>query len=138
MESDQAWTISLQLLTQESQNNGSAYFVGAQALYQKLDRAFETELADKAAHVIELRDQILNLLGPNSERAAGYHKMVIERLCMSVAYLALHTTNTCWQTSVSDLISFGTNYGPQQCFVSLNILKNICVTFDTKMFNTRQ
>ena len=63
--------------------------------------------------------------------------MVIERLCMSLAYLALHTTNTCWQTSVQDIILYGGGYGPTQCFISLSILKNICITFETKMFNQR-
>jgi len=64
--------------------------------------------------------------------------MVIERLCMSVAYLALHTTNTCWQSSIADIVSYGSSFGAQQCFVALNILKNVCITFETKMFNQRQ
>jgi len=64
--------------------------------------------------------------------------MVIERLCMSVAYLALHTTNTCWQSSIADIVSYGSSFGAQECFVALNILKNVCITFETKMFNQRQ
>ena len=57
---------------------------------------------------------------------------------MSLAYLTLHTTNTCWQTSIQDVISYGGGYGPAQCFISLNILKNVCITFENKMFNQKQ
>ena len=116
------------------------HFIGAQALYQKLDKDFERELAPKDAHVIELRDKLFGLVGPQDDQNPKpvYHQTVIERLCMSLAYLALHTTNTCWQTSAQDIISYGSSYGPAQCFVSLNILKNICITFENKMFNQKQ
>jgi len=156
--SDQAWAIALQLLTTgpaveqaqggssaagggQTQNAQGGHFIGAQALYQKLDKDFEIELATKNEHVIELRDKLFGLLTPEQNQPASakptYHKMVIERLCMSLAYLALHTTNTCWNTSIKDIISYGGAHGPAQCFISLSILKNICITFENKMFNQK-
>ena len=57
---------------------------------------------------------------------------------MSVATIALNTTNTCWSQSVSDLIAFGSNHGPSECFVALSILKNICVIYSTKVFSSQK
>jgi len=89
--------------------------------------------------VVELRDKVFGLLIQSGEQETPfYNKTVLERLCMSLAYLALHTNNTCWQTSIKDIISFGSNYGPTQCFISLNILKNICITFENKQFSQKE
>lgn len=90
--------------------------------------------------MLELRDQILNLFTPAGEGEQPkpqYSKLVTERLCMCVAYLALHTTNSIWKSSVPDLIAFGSRFGPQQCFVALNVLKNVCITFEIKMLDVR-
>jgi hypothetical protein len=57
---------------------------------------------------------------------------------MSLSYIALYSTNTCWQTSIKDIISYGSNFGPTQCFIALTILKNICITFENKMFDQKQ
>lgn len=139
MASEQAWSVALELLTSPSQNaQGNSHFIGAQALYQKLDRSFETELESRESHIIELRDQILKLLLSSHQQQMNYHKMVIERLCMCVSYLILYTSNTCWKTSCADIISFGSSHGPHECFVALCILKNVCVTFGHKTFNARQ
>ena len=48
----------------------------------------------------------------------------MDRLCMGIALLALKTTNTCWQTSVSDIMKHGSS-SAEQCFVSLLLLKYI-------------
>ena len=48
----------------------------------------------------------------------------MDRLCMGIALLALKTTNTCWQTSVADIMKHG-SLSAEQCFVSLLLLKYI-------------
>ena len=110
------------------------HLIGAQAIYQKLDRSnFEEDLKD--AHVIQLRDQLFQLL---SQKETTYHKTVVERLCMSLAYIALHTSSGCWPKSMQEIITYGSSYGPHECFFALTILKNICITFDQKMFSQKQ
>jgi hypothetical protein len=39
-----------------------SHFIGAQALFQKLDRDYESELGSKDQHVTELRDTLFSLL----------------------------------------------------------------------------
>ena len=67
------------------------HFIGAQVIYYRLDKDFDSQMASKDSLVIELRDKIVGLLNPG-----GFAKEVTERLCMSLSYLALHTTNSCW------------------------------------------
>jgi hypothetical protein len=62
-------------------------------------------------------------------------KPVIEKLCMAISILALNTTHTCWPNSITDLLDFGFNHGPIECFVALNILKNISYTFQSTVFD---
>ena len=72
-------------------------------------------MAQKDAHVVELRDKLFELMRPAGEGEAEkptYHKMVLERLSMCVAYIALNTTNTCWTNSVQDIINYGASFGP--------------------------
>ena len=57
--SDQAWQIAMELLKTE---NTMSHFIGAQALFQKLDRDYESELGSKDQHVRELRDTLFSLL----------------------------------------------------------------------------
>lgn len=138
--SEQVWTISLELLSyqppqnQSQQQSFQEHFIGAQALFQKLDKNFG-DLAQKDAHVVELRDKLFELMRPAAEGEAEkptYHKMVLERLSMCVAYIALNTTNTCWTNSVQDIITYGASFGPMQCFISFSILKHICIVFESK------
>ena len=56
---------------------------------------------------------------------------------MCLGMIALHTTNTCWKSSIDDIIIFS-NRGPSQLFIALNIIKNICITFESKMFSERE
>ena len=44
--SEQAWSVALQLLEMPQAQN-SEYFIGAQAIYQKLDRDFDGEFGSK-------------------------------------------------------------------------------------------
>lgn len=84
-------------------------------MFQKLDKNFG-DLAQKDAHVVELRDKLFELMRPPGEGETGkptYHKMVLERLSMCVAIIALNTTNTCWTKSIQDIISYGGSFGPQ-------------------------
>lgn len=57
---------------------------------------------------------------------------------MSLAYIALHTTTTCWSQSIQELIKYGSSFGPHECFFALTVLKNVCVTFDQKMFSQKE
>ena len=36
------------------------------------------------------------------------------------------------------MIQYGSSFGPQQCYIALNILKNVCITFENKMFSSKQ
>lgn len=129
------WSISLELLSyQPPQNQGppsqnsQEHFIGAQALYQKLEKNFD-QLAVKDAHVVELRNKLFELMRPQTD-APSYNKLVLEKLSMCIALIALNTTNTCWKNSVEDIINYGRSYGPHQCFISFAILKNICIVFE--------
>ena len=72
IESEQVWKISLELLSyQPPQNQGPPsqsfheHFIGAQALYQKLEKNFD-HLAVKDEHVVELRDKLFELMRPET------------------------------------------------------------------------
>ena len=56
-------------------------------------------------------------------------KIVGERLCMSIAYIALKACNTFWTDSVQNIINFG-SVDQKQCYISIMILKNIATLFD--------
>lgn len=56
---------------------------------------------------------------------------------MSLGLLAINTSNTAWTTSITDIISFGSQ-GSAGCFMALTMLKSICVSFDTKVFDTKR
>ena len=57
-------------------------------------------------------------------------KVVLDRLCMSIALLAVYTCNTCWDTSINDIIKLGST-SPEQCYVSLLLLKHITAMHGT-------
>ena len=73
----------------------------------------------------------------NETNKPTYHKLVLEKLSMCVALIALNTTNTCWKSSVADVINYGRSYGLHQCFISFAILKNICNVFEQKVFDQK-
>ena len=77
--------------------------------------------------MIELRDQIFKLLVSNETQ---YHKTVVERLSMCLSLIALNSNNTAWPTSITDILTFASSHGPRECFIGLNILKNISVILD--------
>jgi hypothetical protein len=64
-----------------------------------------------------------------------YNKAVVDKLCMAVALIGLHTSSTVWKNSIGDLIEFGSSRGPAECFVTLSILKHFTCTFQTTVFH---
>lgn len=92
-------------------------------------------MAIKDVHIIELRDQIFKLLIQNETK---YHKTVVERLSMCIGLIALNSTNTAWPTSIPDILNFARVHGPRECFIGLNILKNISVILNQNVFTARQ
>lgn len=59
----------------------------------------------------------------------GKSRIVIERLCMSAAYIALRSCNTFWEDSIANIVSFGT-VDQKQCYLALLIIKHIAMIFD--------
>lgn len=115
------------------------HFIGAHALYQKLEKYFDSHAA-KDAHVIEIRQKLFDLMRPAEESGGAqptYNKLVLQKLSMCVALIALNTTNTCWTDSIADIISYGRKFGLHQCFISFSILKNICTVFESKQFDAK-
>lgn len=60
-------------------------------------------------------------------------RIVVERLCMSIALIALQTTNSCWTDSVAQVITFGSD-DAQKCQLALIVLKYISDGVDTHVF----
>jgi hypothetical protein len=86
---------------------------------------------DKA--VIDVRDNLFRILtfvleadGPEKGR------VVLDRVCMSIAMIALKSSNSCWMKSVDDIIAFGST-NQQQCYLSMVLLKNICQLFEDEI-----
>lgn len=63
-------------------------------------------------------------------------RVVVERLCMSIAYIAVKACNTFWDKAVENIISFG-NKNHKHLYLSLLILKHIALEFDQHMFDKR-
>jgi len=99
LESAQAWQVATQLLTADRPINDQ--FIGAQIIYKKIESHFD-QIEKKDALVIEVRNTLFGLLP-----AIFGKRIVLDRLCMAIALLALKTTNTCWTTSVDDIIRQG-------------------------------
>jgi len=51
-------------------------------------------------------------------------RIVVDRLCMCVALVALNTVNTCWTESITEIVTFGSE-NPHKCYLALLILKAI-------------
>jgi len=103
----------------------STHLVGAQVLFTKLKQSYDQELGKKDNDVTTLRDQLFKLLQrKKSDGMPLLSKIVMQKVCLCLGYLVIKTTNSCWKTSVDDLLSFGSNNGPQECFISLTILKS--------------
>mmetsp|Transcript_33054 Transcript_33054/g.50684 ORF Transcript_33054/g.50684 Transcript_33054/m.50684 type:complete len:224 (-) Transcript_33054:2201-2872(-) len=56
---------------------------------------------------------------------------------MCIAIIALKTTKSCWENSIDDLIKFGSSFTPQECYISLLILKNAAYLFSEVNFLPR-
>lgn len=67
-------------------------------MFKKIETHFD-QIESKDAQIIEVRNTLFDLLMKSSGR-----KIVMDRLCMAIALLALKTTNTCWTTSIADFI----------------------------------
>lgn len=92
LESPQAWSLAAQLLL--SARPQQEQFIGAQILYKKLETHFE-QIESKDDQVLEVRNMLLQLL-PQCTK----YRIVLDRLCLALALLALKTTHTCWGSSV--------------------------------------
>ena len=55
---------------------------------------------------------------------------------MAIAMIALKSINTCWTTSVPDVINFG-SANAQQCYLSLILLKHFCLQSEEHMFDRK-
>jgi len=124
--SREAWSIAEQLLVSD---NMQLQFIGAQALYRKLDTDIE-ELGKKDKEVLAFKDSLLGLLA--SERIR-HNKLALDRLSMCAATLALNTCNGAWPSAFSDLIQFG-NAGVTECYISLVVFKHCGSIFEHKVF----
>lgn len=56
-------------------------------------------------------------------------KVVFERLCMCISYIALKTCNGAWPESIENIIAFG-SVNQDQCYIALLILKHLAMIFD--------
>lgn len=63
-------------------------------------------------------------------------KIVMDRLCMAIALLALKTSNTCWSSSIKDFIASGST-SAEQCFVCLLLLKHLTSMYETQCLDRR-
>jgi hypothetical protein len=84
-------------------------------LFKKLENHFD-QIEKQTAQVLEVRDKMFEFLPQTYSR-----NIVLKRLCMGIALLAIQTTKTCWQTSIDDIIKHG-SASPEQCYVALVLL----------------
>lgn len=61
---------------------------------------------------------------------------VIDKLSMVIAYIALKSNNTIWDTSINDIILYGST-DQRKCNIALIIIKNIALIFDQEIFDSR-
>lgn len=87
-------------------------------MFKKLECHFD-QIEAKDAQIVELRQKLFQVLPSTYSK-----KVVLDRLCMSIALLAVYTCMTCWQTTVEDIIRLGSE-DAEKCYVSLLILKHI-------------
>ena len=64
-------------------------------------------------------------------------RVVVDRLCMAIALIVLHTTQTCWPNSITDIVNFG-SVNSSQCLLTLILLKNIVQVFENEAFDVRE
>lgn len=55
---------------------------------------------------------------------------------MSIALIALKSVNTCWESSVRDIVGFG-SANAQQCYLALILLKHFCLQSEEHMFDRK-
>lgn len=63
-------------------------------------------------------------------------RIVVDRLCMCVALVALNTVGTCWTESISEIVTFGSE-NPHKCYLALLILKAISEEAINQNFSMR-
>jgi hypothetical protein len=81
-------------------------FLGAQSLYQKLQNDFDNISTGKADDpVIQLRDTLFGLMV--SQGGDNGFRMIVDRLSMCLAYIALKSCLTFWPNSITQIIAFG-------------------------------
>lgn len=122
LESQQAWQIATQLLTADRSQQDQ--FIGAQIIFKKLENHFD-QIEKKNSQILEVRDTLFNLLPQTYSR-----KVVLDRLCMAIALLAIYTSQTCWTSSVTDIIEMGSQ-SAEKCYVSLVLLKHVTAMHST-------
>ncbi|CDW78104.1 transportin-serine arginine isoform a [Stylonychia lemnae] len=127
--SDSAWHIAEQLLL--PQQGADIQFIGAQALYQKLQNDADYFMKDQ--NVKSLRDSIFRLIKDMDMQKS---RIAVERLCMAIAYIAIKSCNTFWEDSITTIIQEG-SVDQKQCYISLQILKHIALIFDQQTFDKR-
>ena len=59
--------------------------------------------------------------------------LILDRLCMALAMIALKTSFGCWPDSISDIIKFG-SASQEKCFLSTILLKNAIMLFEDLTF----
>ena len=98
------------------------------------------------AQVLEVRDSLFAMIGRISRSGSGSEnpnqvglkqRIVVDRLCMCVALVALNTVSSCWMNSVADIIKFGSDT-PHNCYLALLILKAICQEAESQHFSNKQ
>lgn len=63
-------------------------------------------------------------------------RVVVDRLAMAIALIALKSSNTCWGSSVSDIITFG-SANAHQCYLGLILLKHVSLQSEEHMFDRK-
>lgn len=99
-------------------------------VFKKIETHFD-QIEAKDAQIIEVRNTLFQLLPLTYGR-----KIVMDRLCMAIALLALKTSNTCWSSSIQDFIASG-SASAEQCFVCLLLLKHLTSMFESQCNDRR-
>ena len=137
--STQAWQVANELVA--AGRPSDQQFIGAQILYKKLETQFDELQND--AQIIEVRDNLFAMLVRASTDESGnagagvikqQQRIVVDRLCMCIALVALNTVRTCWMQSIQEVITFGSE-NPHKCYLALLILKAISEEAETQHFS---
>ena len=100
-------------------------------MWKKLETQFG-EL-EKNSQVIEVKDNLFSMVervssdGTKDAQTGKVQlraRIVVDRLCMCIALVALNTFDSCWTSSIEDIVAFGSD-NPHKCYLALLILKAI-------------